>query len=355
MLFSFYFVYSLLLFCIHTTAQSATPFVKQLYRFPNGTSIEDVLVLRNGSLLLALITEPSLYRLDLKSSSAPVLVKRFSAQTSLLGIAQLNKTTVAVIAGNTTSSEENIYPPAVPGSFVVYLLHVCGKIVASFPIPEASRLESITTLPDAPQYLLISDPILKVIWRLDTRTGVVDKAITDFLFGPGEAGDPGLGGIEAAGQYLYFIAQNQASLARIRITPDGRSKGDPPQTRFFPPRFYALDDLAIGPNGTIFINDQYMSTVIQVKSSSSSTILDGVDVDHPTAIAFAGNIMYVVTAGFQPAVGGTGGQVVRVDLGRLSEPDLTGSGPIVLSSSSSGFQGSGSGGTGSLDDIFDEP
>lgn len=360
MIFLLYFIYPLLLLCIHTAAQSTSVDDKpeQLYRFPNKTSIEDVLVLRNGSLLLALSTEPSLYRLNPKYPRAPVLVKRFPGQTSLLSITQLNNTVIAVVAGNTTLSADSVYSTAVSGSYVVYLLSICdAKIVASFPILQASRLESVTTLPDKPQYLLISDPILDVVWRLDTYSGVVDKAITDFGLG----GAAGVDGIEVAGQYLYFVAQSQASVARLRITPDGRSKGEPAQSQFFTPRFVALDDLAIGPNGTIFFTDRYFDQLAFAKSQEQGSFLDSEDgLEHPTAIAFAGNILYVVTAGYLPAVDGTGavvgtggGQVLRIDLARTSEFGPTGSG--ILSSSSSGVQGSGSGGTGSLDDIFDVP
>ena len=139
MIFPLYFALSILPFYNKIAAQpvSKEPSLQELYRFPNGTRIENVLVLRNGSLLLTLPTEALLYLLDPKSLNAPTLVQRFPYQTSLLGIAQLNQSTVAVIAGNLTRS---LYGDnaGVPGSFSIFLLALSGRIVTSFPIPGAS-------------------------------------------------------------------------------------------------------------------------------------------------------------------------------------------------------------------------
>lgn len=332
-----YFVFSLLLFFIHIAAQPVNndPSLLELYRFPNGTQIENILVLRNGSLLLTLLTEPSLYLLNPKSSNAPVLVQRFYHQTSLLGITQLNQSTVAVIAGNLTGStyESNA---GVPGSFFIFLLALLGRIVASFPIPEASLLESITALPDSPYNLLMSDPTLAVIWRLNTLTGAIDKLIADPIFAknPEDQG-PSLNGIHVLGPYLYFTNTHQGLLGRIRIARDGTpvGSGGSPQfeTRSYSFIYYRYDDFALRPDGSLFITDPIGNTVTRVGPQDApyelSVVVNGGIVEHPTAVAFASNsdsvqrnIMYVVTAGFLPGYGGTGGgQVLRVDLGLVGE------------------------------------
>lgn len=351
MFFSFYVILSLLLLLFNiqnTTAQqdrgpfplsneepvTNDPAYQKLYRFPNGTIVENLLVLRNnGSLLLTLSTEASLYRVDPKSYSTktPVLVRRFPCRTSLLGIAQLNSSTIAVIAGNLTRSlyENN---PGVPGSFSIFLLALSGRIVAEFSIPEASLLESLTALSDSSPYLLASDPTLSVVWRLNTRTGAVDKPFADpFFFTQGQK-DSSLNGIHVFKKYLYFTNEHSGLLGRIPITSDG-SRAGPTETRYYSFIYAGWDDFAIGPDGSLFITDPFFNTITQVGPqnapySLSVLVQDGI-VQHPTAVAFAINsssILYVVTAGYLPRLGGAGGgQVLRVDLDLLGS-DFGGAG-----------------------------
>lgn len=355
MIFPFCFALSLLLCSIQIAAQpfNGDPFVRELYRFPNGTRIENVLVLRNGSLLLTISTEPSLYLLDPKSANAPTLVQRFPHQTSLLGIAQLNQSTIAVIAGNLTGPlyEDNA---GVPGSFSIFLLALSGRIVASFPIPGASLLESITTIPNSPYYLLISDPTLATIWRLNTLTGTIDNPISDPLFvkDPEIDDGPSLNGIHTLGSYLYFTNTHLGLLGRIPITPDGRHSAAA-ETRSYSFIYSRWDDFTLRPDdGSLYITDRVENTVTRVGPQDGpyelSVVVSGGIVEHPTAVAFAISsstssysarsdsskscceVMYVVTAGFLPGYGGSGGgQVLRVDLGLVGEENGLGGAGVV--------------------------
>lgn len=333
MILPLYFVLSFLLFNKHTIAQSASEKdgVQELHQFRNETSIDNILVLSNGSLLLTLLTEPSLYRFDPeKPSEKPVLVHRFPHRTSLRGVTQLNQTTVAIIAGNLTGS---IYQKnaGVPGSFAVFLLDLSGRIVACFPIRKASLLNGLTALPGSSHLLLLSDPTLAVVWRLNTLTGAVDKAIADPLFVTSpDSSFPALGGIHVVGQYFYFAAANSGQLARIRINPDGTSSGEPPKTRNYGFIYYVFGDFAVTPDDYIWITDPIGKTVARVSpggaSQGVSLPLCGDELDHPTSVAFASNsvnesTLYIVTAGFLPGYGGTGGgQVLKADLQRLNSP-----------------------------------
>lgn len=311
-----YFVLAFFLFIGHTTAQGP-PGVQQLYQFPNGTRIQDVLVLRNESLLLTLLTEPSLYRLD-NNSKTPVLVRRFPHRTSLLGIAQLpgHRTTIAVIAGSLTEASLTTGADikGVPGSFSIILLSEKGDIIATFRIPQASTLRGLTSLPDAPKYLLASDTTLGVVWRLNTRTGAVDKAITDPI---SESDPPAFYDIQAQGQYLYFTAPRSLATGRIRIKPNGTLAGDPAELQFFDPSFEQFLQFTVESDGFIIATDQYYSGVCRVgPGGNAQEILNRDKVAFPTGVDLAPNrnVVYIVSAGSLPGVHPTGGGIETVDL-----------------------------------------
>ena len=263
-----------------------------------------------------------------------MLVQRFPGRTSLLGIVQLNQHKVAVIAGNLTGS---IYETSsgVTGSFSVFLLSLRERILRSFPVPGASLLESITIIPKSPQYLLLSDPALVVVWRLNIRTGAVDKAITGLdLASEGET-SPGLNSVHVLGNYLYFTDASYPGIGRLRITPDGRLSGDAPEVEFlFPRAFYYYDDFAVRLDGSIYFTNPFENTVTYLSGINRPPPTDPLattvnlaglfnpdeGVEHPTAVAFSNNaprcnILYIVSAGYLPGFGGTGGgQVLKLDL-----------------------------------------
>lgn len=296
---------------------------------------------------LPAFTEPLLYRLDSKSSK-PVLVQHFPDRTSLLGIVQLNQHKIAVIAGNLTGS---IYRTSsgVPGSFSVFLLSLRGRILTSFPVPGTSLLESITTLPKSPQYLLLSDPALAVVWRLNIRTGAVDKAITaSDLVSEGKT-RPELNSVHVLDDYLYFTDTSYPGIGRLRFTPDGRPSGDALEVEFlFPRAFYYFDDFAVRPDGSIYFTNPFENTVTYLSGINrpppTDPLATTVDVaglfnpdegvEHPTAVAFSNNaprcnFLYIVSAGFLPGFGDTGGggggQVLKLDLDVVGSVfDLTG-------------------------------
>ena len=327
-----YFIFSLLFSCI--TAQ--TPGVQELYRFPRGTGISNVLVLRNESLLFTLFTEPSLYRLDPKSSkSKPVLVHRFPGYTSLFDIAQVNKYEIALIAGNVIDGTVRDFDSSVPGSFSVFLLSLSGQILKSFSVPEAGSFQSITTLPQSPQYILLSDGTSVIIWRLNIRTGAADPVLTINDLLSADERKPLLHGIQVQDDYLYFTDADLPGIKRLRITPDGRLAAGFPEGRLIF-REYEYYDFAIRLDRSIYYTNIYENTVNYFSPFGPPyNTFKGTDgflsyqqgVVHPTGLAFSDNaprcnILYVVTAGNLPydpdyIPQNIGGQVLKVDLSQV--------------------------------------
>lgn len=320
-------------------AQAATDkYVEKLYAFPNGTRVDSFIVLPDDSLLLTLSTEPSLYRFDFKTSKKPELVRKYPGKTALLGIAQINSSTIALVAGGATGSyiDQN---EGAPGTFAIYLVSLSGEIKASFPISQAYLLKGLTTLPQSSDYLLISDPALGVVWRLNIVTGAIDKP---FSFPDFEDSFGNIlayyNDIHVRGEFLYYTERNHVN--RFHITPDGtpingkfKSSGDPFGFRY-------LGDFLVRPNNTLLLTAPIENTIFKLKFFGPDfpviPVLIGdpyvPGVQHPSALACANrrcNIVYVVTIGNLPEAGFTardpdaaaivvgplgGSQILKVDL-----------------------------------------
>lgn len=324
---SLFYIVVFFLLNVHITIQAPTeaPYVEELYRFPNGTRAENLLVLRNGSILLTLASEPSLYRYDPKSpKKPPVFVNSVPGKTSLFDITQLDKNTVAVTAGNISGPLYSGYPN-VSGTYSVVLFSLSGRLVRSFPIPQAGFLRGITTLPDSPNLLLIADPSLAIIWRLNTLTGAVDKPFDPSIFASRDAPTsildsspianlsekpPFLNGIHVLGQYLYFTNSIAITVNRVRITPNGSPAGDI-QTRYLRYLYLNLSDFVLKADGSLIVTDPFGDSIFQVGPLDAPWNVTGIlngGAEHPNAVAFArrrSNILYVVTIGYFPEAIGT--------------------------------------------------
>ncbi|KAF4626299.1 hypothetical protein G7Y89_g11861 [Cudoniella acicularis] len=298
--------------------------VDVLHQFPNGTRLENLVVLSNGSIIVSAISEGSLYLIDPESSnSPPVLVQHIPYHTAVLGLALPLPDTLAVIAGNFSTETGAI----MNGSWAVFLLDLSDtsppRIIDEFPVPGAQLLNGMTTVPSSTNYLLMADSILGVVWRLNIKTGVVEKAISDPLFvqvPPNK--NAALNGVHALGEYLYFTNSNTAIIGKIRILPDGLSAGEPAEVITSDFANFTYDDFYVSPAGIVFAASTTEDSVNRVTQNGTQTVLvqNDVELDHPVAVDFGvgpeEGVMYVVTAGTIAGVGGTGGgQVVKVNVG----------------------------------------
>jgi hypothetical protein len=317
-----------------TPSSSLTPTL--LHQFPNGTWVENILTLQSGELLVTLLNSAQVMLIDPQSpasASKLQIVNQVVSQTAVLGIAQPDPHKVAVVAGNLS------YPGqiSIPGSYGVQLYDLDTDDQGSstlapnrwFPIPDAGELDGMTAIPGNPNYLLMADPSLGLIWRLDLRNGSFVSVFGDsegdqVLLGkiPGVP-TAGVNGIHAQDGYVYFTNSNRASFGRIPITDDGLSTGEPGEVLVtdFPNTTY--DDFALG-NGSYFflcsptghsINLAFLNGTQQVLAGGS----DDVKFDHPVAAMLGktqadSDTLYVATAGIIEGVGGVGGgQIFAID------------------------------------------
>jgi hypothetical protein len=311
-------------------ARSSPEFpIQTIYEFPNETWVENIAVRSSGQLLVTIITSPDLYEVDPFSSKPASLVHSFPYALSTLGIAEIQQDIFAVIVGNwsdeTFSSTNGSY-----SLWKVDLRRAASKplVTKITDIPEASFLNGLTLVAPSSAYLLASDSVLGVVWRIDHYTGEYKIVLENALMNPvlGQVATLGINGVHTRDGYLYFTNSFQFIFARVPIRPDGTAKG--------PYQVVAnsgvSDDFAFDKDGNAYITQDPGGALEQVTpdgkvtvlaGSTNSTILEG-----DTSAAFGRtkldrNTLYVVTnggiAGHPAGSPIVGGKVLAVNIPKL--------------------------------------
>jgi hypothetical protein len=74
--------------------------LRDVWRFPTGTWVENIAVRSNGKLLVTLLSQPDVYQVNPSGTESPSLVYSFPGASGALGIAELGTDVFAVVAGN---------------------------------------------------------------------------------------------------------------------------------------------------------------------------------------------------------------------------------------------------------------
>ena len=310
-------------FSVNAAPLHNAPVIEVLHEFPNNTWIENGAILPNGSIIVSSISEPSLFLLDpAKPKTVPILVHSFPDRTGLLGLAQPSPNTLAIVAGNISLDDLND-----SRNWAVILLDLCdgqpASVRATYPFPEARLLNGATTVPHRPDLLLIADSILGVVWRLNLRTGAVDRAVADPALtsvDPPPADAINVNGVHARGCHLFFTNSNQRTLGRVAITPQGAAAGPPAEVVANLTAQEDVDDFALGRRGTVaFVATGPRNEIVRVgRGGETSVVASGSMFHFPTSVLLqtgrkGPDVLYVTTAGSLAGVSG-GGQVVKVTL-----------------------------------------
>jgi hypothetical protein len=310
--------------------------VKQVYQFPNKTWVENLAVLRNGSILATVMTVPQLYLIDPFKSSA-VLVHEFPGYLGLLGIVETAGDVFAVITGNFSLEEVKSYP----GTYAVWSVDMSDALPTISKIadvPGASFLNGMDFLGPSQDAVLMSDSTLGVVFRLDLATGEASMAIDDALM---HKCSPdvleGINGLKIHDGYMYFSNAYCGFLARVPITTSGSPAGAAEILAYTDdPKLYIYDDFAIDVDGVVYVAQGNKNVVTKVfparRGSSGANLwhtediagnLNSTEIAEPTGGRFGRttkdkNTVYFSTGGgIGDPINGTvtvGGQIIAIDL-----------------------------------------
>jgi hypothetical protein len=249
----------LLLTCAHALCAD----LQEIYRFPNGTWVENIAARPNGNLLVTLVNTPELWQIKPSTRSGHAsarLVHHFEEAKQMNGIAELEPDTYAVIASDS-----------------VWTIHLGVHGNASNPehiakFPEG-LLNGMAAL-DGGRAVAISDSVRGLIYRLDIRTGEYTVIHQDETMAPADylGLKLGINGLRVVRDYLYYSNTPKRLFCRVRIDLcTGQAKGP-----------YEVvsggvlsDDFAVGPGDVGYLAGAIDNVVTRVLPDGSHQVIAG--------------------------------------------------------------------------------
>lgn len=221
-------------------ARSILPLtVNTIHQFDIPSWNENLVVRKNGQLLVTRLDTPLLLQVDPKKTVAPVIVATLpSTCAGLLGITEtLDDIFYVVAAAPFDGSFVKISNSSSSSVFKVnmntFKLNAHGTIISNATIskiadlPTAGFLNGMITLNAALGYVLIADAYNGVVFRLNVYTGKYTILIDDpkMKYLPGSITNLGINGIKIRDSYLYWSNSGNPIFCRILISPLGNPIG----------------------------------------------------------------------------------------------------------------------------------
>lgn len=319
---------------ITITSMATLPLpVQTVYNFGFGAWIENLWVRGSGEILPVMFSSPNLYQVDPTGECQPFIVHTFPPPiSSLFGITETTDDMFYVVAGNI--SIKSFIP--VQGSFSIWGVDLktyngeSGSAVVRkvTDIPEAQLLDGITTLNAGQGLLLVGDPLLGVVFRVDASSGQYAKVIDlpDMKRTPGMNPSLGVNGLKVIGSSLYYTSTNQQLFVRLPLNADGTPAGNPVNVNT---HTGSLDDFDMDVALNTYAADNASSVILLKPSGGLPIVLAGGPVN-VTAVPGAtsakfgrtatdSHSLYVgTTGGYGGYISGTftiGGGISKIDVG----------------------------------------
>ncbi|KAG9185448.1 hypothetical protein G6011_07992 [Alternaria panax] len=301
--------------------------VSTVYQFPNGTWLENISPMRNGSLLVTAFDPARVFIVHPQNSPTTIsTIATFPNTTGALGITEYRKDIFAVIVAEPAPDN----PPTLQNSSL-WKIDMSSKdqgvkVSMMAELPDLALPNGMATLDHS--LLLLADSYFGNIVALNVTTGktevvLEDPSLASNLSAPGSP--LGVNGIKVHEDYVYYSNTVQSLVGRVRIHP---STGKP--NGFFETArdstFTGPDDVSIAKDGSIYVSQplaapqgdkiQYIAL-----DGKFTTIAEGELVAGSTASAFGrtkkdNSTLYLTTmGGFRPdGQPKTGGKIVAVKL-----------------------------------------
>ena len=220
-------LYTFCLFLNLPVALSSSP--RTIYQFPKPTWVENILALRNGSLLVSLLNRPELHMIHpFNTPPTSSLVYTFPETNAVSGITELEPDVFSVTTTNFSITE---FAPT-PGTSQAWKFNFSGRGEANIThVSKASKIANIKAaafLNGAAALdqnnVLLADCVAGNIIRLDIRTGDYRVVLSDtsMTIPANVTGAVGVNGLKFKSGYLYYSNAARGTLHRVRgFSDDG--------------------------------------------------------------------------------------------------------------------------------------
>jgi hypothetical protein len=270
------------------------PALPTLYSFPNGTAINGITVLGDGTLILSLPDRSELYALDpAQRNPRPVLAHRFPERSRILCVTELSRNRLAALVVPPEATEEN---PS-PALWTVRLGVLQQQGVTATRVGDVLEGENFVSLLPLNRTTLLAANANGAVHRVNALTGAEVALFTD----PSMV--PSLGGIRYQAPYLYFVNTVQGLFSRIQVAPDTGDAVAPVEIIAQGPGLVGVADVALAPweeHVAALVNYEQNSVMKVDANAKVTTVQTGWRA--PTAAQFGRgdddwNMLYVVTSG----------------------------------------------------------
>ncbi|KAJ4381021.1 hypothetical protein N0V86_003368 [Didymella sp. IMI 355093] len=294
---------------------------RTVYQFSNPTWLENIVAMRNGSLLVTVVGRPEIHIVNpLATPSTASLAASIPDVNAALGITELSNNMFAVAAGNVTADNT-----PVSGSFSVWSIdltrrHGAAKISKMTDVPAMGMVNGLTALDK--RTLLLADSWKGNIVALDVKSGdssvwFEDESTASNFSAPGL--QLGVNGIKAYGEWVYFTNTVRNSLSRIRVDAATRKPVSEVKVLAQGDDVAMPDDFAVLRDGSVILGRPLSDELIKVDSKGTVQVI--ATVEGVTAVALGRSkadrkAAYLSSMGGFTAEGGVkaGGRIVAVQL-----------------------------------------
>jgi hypothetical protein len=230
--------------------------VSTVYQFPNGTWLENIAAMRNGSLLVTTLGTGQVHIVHPQTSPVTFsTIATFPNATGAFGITEYQKDVFAVLVAKSAPE----HPPTLQSSWLWKLdmshKNEGARVSMVAELHDVAMPNGMTTLDHGT--LLLADSYYGNIAAVNTTTGrtevvLEDPSLAANLSAPGI--QLGANGIKVHDGYVYYTNTAQNLAGRVRVHP---STGKP-NGFFETARDSTLtgpDDISIAKDGSIYVSE----------------------------------------------------------------------------------------------------
>ena len=165
-------------------------------------------------------------------------------------------------------AEGHMFMTGQGGNLGVWRFTADGKGELFAKLPQGAWPNGITVGPD--RQLYVADAALGIIWRIDPRSGVAQRAIESDALRARRfiALAPGANGLHFFGRDLFVTVSDAARVLKAALGQDGQ---------FGPPSVFAEgipgDDFAIDDQGTLYITTHPFNSIVRVSQNGQRSVI----------------------------------------------------------------------------------
>lgn len=241
---------------------------KTVYEWPDGTWVENLAIMRDGSILATLLNVPQLWHVNPFTGEA-TLVKEIGGYAGLLGITETRPGQFAFIAGNFSLQTVS----STSGSYAIWNVdtHKSPFAVSKIAdIPEAAFLNGMDYLGPEQHAVLIAESEQGLIYRFDLSSGRSSIAIdSPYLKKCKPTYPEGINGLKIHQGYAYYTNAYCGFFARFPIDATGNAVG-PSETLAYTekPGTWIYDDLVVTQQGVAYLAGGTENVIVEAAPPS---------------------------------------------------------------------------------------